>query len=256
MTEKKFFNIEIDDHVAVVTINNPPLNLLSYELLLELRDIMEELNENLEVRCMVLIGEGKAFSAGADVNTFGVLPRGLNPHFGQMVMNTIERSRIPVIAALNGHTLGGGLELALACDIRIASEKAKVGLVEASLGILAAYGGNTRLPWLIGEQKAKKLFFTAERLTGAEALEYGIVSEVVPHEQLRERAVELAHQITANAPCSIATAKSIMLRFRAPLFGAGFFNEQAHSYAIRSTSDSKEGWKAFKEKRKPDFKNE
>jgi enoyl-CoA hydratase/carnithine racemase len=255
MTEKKLFKIEIVDKIALVTINNPPLNLLSYDLLLELRDIVEEFNKDPDIRCIILTGEGKAFSAGGDVTTFGVLPRGLNPHFGHMVMNTIDKSPIPVIAALNGYTLGGGLELAVACDIRIASDKAKIGLVEASLGILGAYGGNTRLPWLIGEQSAKKLFFTAARISGEEALECGLVSEVVPHEQLLDRAMELARQITANAPRSIATAKNIMFRFRDPLFSAGFFHEQHYSTALRGSYDTKEGWQAFKEKRKPNFQN-
>jgi len=255
MTENKFFKIEIVDQIALVTINNPPLNLLSYDLLLEFRGIVEELGADPDVRCLILTGDGKAFSAGADVNTFGVLPRGLNPHFGHMVMNTVEKSPLPVIAALNGYTLGGGLELALSCDIRIASDKAKIGLVEASLGILGAYGGNTRLPWLIGEQNAKKLFFTASRISAEEALEYGLVSEVAPHDQLLDRAMELARQITANAPRSIATAKNIMFRFRDPLFSAGFFHEQHYSTALRGSFDSKEGWQAFKEKRKPNFQN-
>ena len=121
------------------------------------------------------------------------------------------------------------------------------------MGILGAYGGNTRLPWLIGEQNAKKLFFTASRITGEEALECGLVSEVIPHEQLLDRAMELARQITANAPRSIATAKNIMFRFRDPLFSAGFFHEQHYSSALRGSFDAKEGWQAFKEKRKPNF---
>jgi len=255
MQEYQFMRVEIADHIAVLTLAYPPLNLLSIDLLVELRTVLEDLNSNPEVRCIVLTGEGKAFCAGFELGT-SKMPPGMNGPLAQLAFEWLDAGPVPVIAAINGHALGGGMELALACDIRIASDKAKMGLVEASLGLLAAFGGNTRLPWLIGEQKAKRMLYTAQRLTAAEALDYGVVSEVVPHEQLMDRAMELAGQIVSNAPCSIATAKKIMFQFREPLFAAGFRREQRYSPLVTRSKDTKEGLAAMREKRKPVFKNE
>lgn len=253
--EYKHIQVEIKDRILIVTLNNPPLHLLTIDLMVELKEVFELAATDKELRCAIITSSGKHFCAGADVTTFGVLPRGMNTPFGHVVTNKIENCPIPVIAAINGTTLGGGMELTLACDIRIAADTAKIGLVEASLGIIAAYGGNTRLPWLIGESNAKRLFYTAERLTAAEAKKYGILQEVVPADQLMDRAMELAQQIAANAPMSISAAKKIIHDFRASLFGASFLHEQAGSTYVSSTEDSKEGWKAFKEKRKPNWQN-
>ena len=255
MQDLKFFKLDIVDRIAILTLAYPPLNLLSIDLMVELRMVLETLNTDPDVRCIILTGEGKAFCAGFELGT-SKLPRGMNASLSHLAFQHLDMGPLPVIAAINGYALGGGLEMALACDIRIASDKAKIGLVEASLGILAAFGGNTRLPWLIGESKARRLFFTAERLTAEQALEYGVVSEVVPHEQLMNRAMELARQITANAPRSIATAKDIMFQFREPLFAAGYRREQLYSAIVGKTKDAKEGTSALREKRKPVFKNE
>jgi len=255
MQDLKFFKLDIVDRIAILTIAYPPLNLLSIDLMNELRMVLETLNADPEVRCIILTGEGKAFCAGFELGT-SKLPRGMNGPLSHLAFATLDMGPLPVIAAINGYALGGGLEMALACDIRIASDKAKIGLVEASLGILAAFGGNTRLPWLIGESKARRLFFTAERLTAEQALEYGVISEVIPHEQLMDRAMELARQITANAPRSIATAKDIMFQFREPLFAAGFRREQRYSSVVGKSKDAKEGTSSLREKRKPIFKNE
>jgi len=255
MIEHKLLKVEIKDRVAIVSLNNPPLNLITLDMLSELRATILELGANKELRCIILTGEGKNFSAGMDTVGFGQLPPGVNTPMGQMVANTLEHCPLPIIAAINGYALGGGLELILACDIRIAAENAKMGLVEASIGLIASYGGLTRLPWLIGEGNAKKLFFTAEKISGVEAQEYGLVDEAVPEDQLLDKALELANRIAVNAPRSIAFAKEMMFEFREPLFGASLLSEQIGGPLTGKSQDYKEGWAAFKEKRTPNFQN-
>lgn len=244
-----------DDGVVLMTLNNPPLNLMTPELMFELRDAYQELSDDPDIRAVVLTGSQRAFCAGADVNTFGVLPKGTNGLIGQDCYNAIENCRLPIIAAIEGHCLGGGLELALCCDIRYASKTAKIGLTEANLSLIAAYGGNTRLPWLIGEANAKRMFYTAARLSGEEAVRYGVAQEVYPPEQLVEKALELAHLIATKAPRSITAAKAVMNGFRNDMFIASMARERKEStYASRS-EDCKEGLAALREKRQPVFKN-
>ena len=256
MKEYKLLTMErFDDGVVLMTLNNPPLNLMSPDLLFELRDVFKELSEDDTMRAVVLTGSKRSFCAGADVNSFGVFPRGTNTIIGQSVYNSIESCRLPIIAAIEGHCLGGGLELALCCDIRYASETAKIGLTEANLSLIAAYGGNTRLPWLIGEGNAKRMFYTAARLSGEEALRYGVVQECCAPEELIDKALELAHLIATKAPRSITAAKKVMNGFRQDAFAAGMHRENEWcSFASRS-QDAKEGFRALKEKRQPKFEN-
>lgn len=244
-----------DDGVALVTLDRPPLNLMSPELLYELRDALVELAADDTMRAVVLTGSQRAFCAGADVNTFGVFPRDMNSIIGQNIFNAIENIRLPIIAAIEGHCLGGGFELALCCDIRYASETAKIGLTEANLSLIAAYGGMTRLPWLIGEANAKLMFYTAARLSGQEAKEYGVVQKVCKPDELVESALELAHLIATKAPRSITAGKKVINSFREELFAAGMYREDPMSRFAARTEDCKEGIRALKEKRQPVFKN-
>lgn len=256
MNEYKMLNIQrFDDGVALVTLDNPPLNLMSPDMLYEVRDAVVELAADDTMRCLVLTGSQRAFCAGADVNTFQVFPRDMNTVIGQAIYNAIENIRIPIIAAIEGHCLGGGLELALCCDIRYASETAKIGLTEANLSLIAAYGGMTRLPWLIGEANAKRMFYTAARLSGAEAKEYGLVQEVCKPEELIDKALDLAHLIATKAPRSITAGKQVFHGFRADMFAAGMRREDPMSRFASRTEDGKEAFRAFKEKRQPVFKN-
>lgn len=257
MSETKLLHVErFDDGVALVTMDNPPLNLMSPTMIYTLRDTLLELGNDKDMRAIVLTGSQRAFCAGADVRTFADMPRDMNTVFGQTMYNAIEACKIPIIAAIEGHCLGGGLELALCCDIRYASETAKIGLTEANLSLLAAYGGMTRLPWLIGEANAKRMFYTAARLSGQEAKEYGVVQEVYTPEELLDKALELAHLIATKAPRSIAAGKLVFNEFRKEMFAAGMRRENENGpYATRS-ADCKEAMAAFKEKRQPVFKNE
>ena len=256
MKEYKLLTMErFDDGVVLMTLNNPPLNLMSPDLLFELRDVFKELSEDDTMRAVVLTGSKRSFCAGADINSFGVFPNGTNTIIGQSVYNSIEACRLPIIAAIEGHCLGGGLELALCCDIRYASETAKIGLTEANLSLIAAYGGNTRLPWLIGEANAKRMFYTAARLSGEEAVRYGVAQEVYPPEQLIEKALELAHLIATKAPRSITAAKKVMNGFRQDAFAAGMHRENEWCTFASRSLDAKEGFSALREKRQPKFQN-
>ena len=256
MKEYKLLTMErFDDGVVLMTLNNPPLNLITPDLMFELRDALNELSADDTMRAVVLTGSKRSFCAGADVNTFGVFPKGTNTIIGHNVFNNIENCRVPIIAAIDGHCLGGGLELALCCDIRYASESASIGLTEANLSLIAGYGGMTRLPWLIGEANAKRMFYTAARLKGEEAMRYGLVQEVYPSEELIDKALELAHLIAEKAPKSITAAKKIFNGFRQDAFAAGLYREdEGNSFVIRS-EDIGEGLRALREKRKPIFKN-
>ncbi len=256
MNEYKLLKLQrFDDGVALVTLDNPPLNLMSPDMLYELRDTLVALGNDDTMRSIVLTGSQRAFCAGADVNTFKTFPRDMNTVIGQSIYNSIENVRVPIIAAIEGHCLGGGLELALCCDIRYASETAKIGLTEANLSLIAAYGGMTRLPWLIGEANAKRMFYTAARLSGQEAKEYGLVQEVCQPEELIDKALELAHLIATKAPRSIAAAKQVFHQFREELFAAGMRREDRGSLFACRCEDGKEGILALKEKRQPVFKN-
>ena len=256
MNEYKLLKMErFNDGVVLMTLNNPPLNLMTPDLLFELRDAFSELGDDPTMRAVVLTGSQRAFCAGADVTTFKVFPDKTNSLIGQDIYNRIEACRLPIIAAIEGHCLGGGLELALCCDIRYASETAKIGLTEANLSLIAAYGGNTRLPWLIGEANAKRMFYTAARLNGEEAYRYGLVQEYYPADQLLDKALELAHLIATKAPRSITAAKAVMNGFRTDAFAAGMRRENEWCFYASRSEDKLEGLAALKEKRQPIFHN-
>ena len=256
MSDHPLLNVEIRGQVAVVTLNNPPLNLLTPDLLSQLKTAVDQLSADSQMRAIVLTGAGeRAFSAGADVNTFHVLPPGTNGIYGRMIMDSLENSRLPIIAAIDGYALGGGLELALSCDIRIASEEAKIGLTEANIGLIAGYGGVTRLPCLIGEGNAKLMIYSADKFSGTEAKELGVVQYVVPREELMAKAMALAEKFASKAPLSISVSKEIFHAARQSALGASFRQESLSGATIRNSWDAGEGIRALREKRKPNFQN-
>ena len=257
MSETQAVQVEYRGQVAVVTFSNPPVNALSREVLAELRGTFVKLGKNKELRAVVLTSPGeKAFCAGMDTKCQFNMPGGGIGSYGQHVMNTIEQCPLPVIAAINGFALGGGLELALACDFRIAAEGAKLGLVEANLGLIAGWGGMTRLPLLVGETNAKLMFYTAAKLTAREAKEIGLVQKVVPQEQLMDAAMELAQLIATKAPLSVMSAKRIIHATRQTAFGAGQYAECEQNNVVSTSKDVGEGMRALREKRTPVFHNE
>lgn len=249
--------LELDGDLAVITIDNPPVNALNSEVMSLLNEMIDELNGLEKVRAVILTGAGeKAFVAGADIKQFTELDEGsgkeLSLH-GQSNFNKIDKLNIPVICAVNGFALGGGCELALACDIRIAAMNAKFGLPEVSLGIIPGYGGTQRLARLIGPGRAKKLILSGEQISAEEAYQMGLVEKVVQNGEALQSAKELARKISRNAPLAVEKALQAIdlgiemslqegLQLEADLFGE-----------LCTTEDKNEGANAFLEKRAPNF---
>jgi enoyl-CoA hydratase len=255
-----FENILVDqvDAVAVVTINRPTkLNALNKATLSELHSAFASLNADKNVRAIVLTGSGeKAFVAGADIAEFADFSveqgRELASQGQELVFDFIEKCTTPVIAAINGFALGGGLELAMSCHFRLASDNAKMGLPEVTLGVIPGYGGTQRLPQLVGKGRAMELILTANMLSAQEALDCGLVNKVVAQAELLELAKSLAEKISKNSPVAIQHAiQAVNASFNKNQ--NGFATEIASFGTCFGTADFKEGTTAFLEKRKPDF---
>lgn len=248
--------IKIEDSIAWVTINRPEkLNALNQETIQELSDCFSTIESDNAVRVVIISGQGaKSFVAGADIKEFSsytiLQAKEMTQNGHDNLMNKIENLSKPVIAAINGFALGGGLEMALACHIRIASENAKLGLPEVTLGLIPGYGGTQRLSKIIGKGRAFQAICTAEAFNASKALEIGLVNEVLPQEKLLERAKEIATKITTNSAIAIKAAiKSI----NASDSSNGFDVEISEFCQLFSTSDFQEGVSAFLEKRKAQF---
>lgn len=250
---------ESRDNIAYVTVNRPKaMNALNMDVLNELYDIFTAIEADADIRAVILTGEGRAFVAGADIaqmNQLNALEGRQMMIMGHKVMNLIEAIEKPVIAAVNGFALGGGCELSMACDIRIASEKAKFGQPEVGLGIIPGFGGTQRLPRLVGKGMAKYLIMTAEMIPAEEAYRIGLVEKVVPAESLMEEAEKLAKTIASKAPVAVATAKTAINNgFDMDMKSASKFEIETFTAAFGS-EDKSEGMSAFLEKRAPEFKN-
>ena len=227
------------------------------EMIKELSQVLDELELNDKVRVLIITGTGRAFSAGADITAF----QGVTPFLGavyvrrfQELFNKIELYTKPVIAALNGYTLGGGLELSMACDFRIASELAELGQPEINLGLIPGAGGTQRLPRLIGEGKAKEIIYTGERIPAKEALNLGLVNKVVPHDELLNEARRFALKLSEKPPLALlATKYAVKFGLESNLW-SGLALESSLFGLLFSTEDFIEGVSAFLEKRKPKFK--
>lgn len=247
--------------VVVLTLNRPDkMNALSFPTLLMLREAIESVRFDAEVRALVITGAGdKSFSAGADLKERATMTPVQVKEFIRTIRDTftaIEDLGKPVIAAVNGVALGGGTELALACDIRLAADTATLGLTETGLGIIPGAGGTQRLPRLVGKGKAKELIFTARKVSAAEAKEIGLVEQVYPADRLMDEAVAMANQIAQNGPVAVEQAKyAINAGFETDLKTGLLFESRAYDVII-PTKDRLEGLAAFREKRKPVYVGE
>lgn len=248
--------LEFDGEMAVITLNRPEkLNALDTVTRKELLKSFSEVEE--KARVAIITGSGKAFAAGADINE--LLQR--DPiaaleaaKLGTELFTRIEESDIVSIAAVNGYALGGGCELAMACDIRIASRKAKFGQPEINIGIIPGAGGTQRLPRLVGLGMAKKLVLTGEMIDAEEALRVGLVEEIVDEDKLMERAKEIARKILEKPPLTVKLAKRALNASRSMSLPDGLRYELSLFSILFSTEDAKEGMRAFLEKRKPEFR--
>lgn len=248
----QFVELGIEQGIATIKINNPPVNALSVRVMKQLDKTLGELGD---AKVIIITGEGKMFSAGVDIKELAGISTGeearLFSENCHRVFRKFETSKRPVIAAINGHCLGGGLELALCCHIRIAAEGARLGLPEINLGIIPGAGGTQRLPRVVGDSKALEMILTGEPLSAEEAYNYRLVDRVTKLESLMEEAVFLAKRIASKPSPAVSlvieaveSGCSMPLELESKLFGEVFMTE-----------DSSEGLKAFLEKRPPKFKN-
>ncbi len=254
----EFLLLEKKAGIAVLTINRPQqLNALNKQTLSEINTAFESLREDDAVKVVILTGSGeKAFVAGADIKEFahfsGEEGSELAKEGHMTVFNLIEEFPKPVIAAVNGFALGGGLELAMSAHVRIASDNARMGLPETSLGVIPGYGGTQRLPQLVGKGRALEMIFSAKMIDAATALSYGLVNQVVPQEELMQAAEAMAHSFMKNS--IVAMGFAIEAVNAGLLEGSVGYDVEVQAFGdCFETEDFKEGTSAFLEKRKPNF---
>jgi enoyl-CoA hydratase/carnithine racemase len=251
---------KIDGHVAAITLNNPSANTFTAEGLLELTALIGDLNRNLDVYAAVVTGQGdKFFSAGADLKAFAdgdkARARLMAQRFGA-AFEALQEARPVVIAAINGYAMGGGLECALACDLRIAEEHAQMALPEPSVGLLPAGCGTQTLPWLVGEGWAKRMILTNEKVNAETALRIGLVEQVVPRGQSLQTAVQLAQRVSTLSPRAVTFSKNLIHQARQGTpRSAALALERERFMDLFDGEDQQEGVKAFLDKRKPVWKN-
>ena len=253
---------EEKDSVAIITINRPEqLNALNRQILEELRELLDRYESNSSISVLVLTGIGKAFSAGADVKRSGgevsdPMTEFLSfARFTRETFHKVETYKKPIIAAINGYAMGGGLELALCCDLRVAAQEAKIGLTETKLGLVPGAGGTQRLPRLVGPTMAKQLIFTGGLINGDEAYRIGLVNASVPREECVNKAVDLAKEIAERAPLAVQAAKKCIDMSLQVDLESGLNYEIECVKAVKASEDSVEGVRAFQEKRKPVWKS-
>jgi enoyl-CoA hydratase len=258
--ELKNVILEKEGNLAIVTINRPKaLNALNSGTLKDLDAVLDDLENDQNIYCVILTGSGeKAFVAGADISEMKDLTEDEGREFGLLgngVFRRLEKLDKPVIAAISGFALGGGCELAMACDIRIASEKARFAQPEVGLGITPGFGGTQRLPRLVGEGKAKELIYTCATVKADEALKIGLVNKVVALESLMEEAKNMAKTIISNAPIAVRLCKDAINRGMQVDIDKAIEIEAEDFGKCFSTEDQKEGMEAFMEKRAKNFSN-
>lgn len=247
---------EIRDRVALLRINRPDaLNALNTPLMIELMDTLENLDTDDSVGCFVLTGDARAFAAGADIKEMAesssvelLLKGHISP------FDRIQQISKPVIAAVSGWCLGGGNELAMSCDMIVASESARFGQPEINLGVMPGAGGTQRLTRAVGKALAMEIVLNNRTLTAEEALRHGLVNKVVPVERYLDEAMALAQEIAARAPLAVRMGKEAVNRAFETHLGDGLAEERQAFYFLFSTEDQKEGMRAFSEKRAPKWK--
>ena len=249
----------VEDCVATVTINHPPVNVLTAQGLREFESTLDELAKNDQVKVIIITGSGPCFIAGADIRVLaGIVSSRKGKELaltGQGIFNKIEALTKPVIAAINGACLGGGLELALCCHIRLAAEGIRLGLPEINLGIIPGYGGTQRLLRVIGQSKATELILTGDSISAQEAMTLGLVSRVYPADDLLHHAVELARRIASKGQMAVRAALKAIHQGAELGVRDGLLLEATLFGDLCESADKQEGMAAFLEKRPPHFKD-
>lgn len=250
--------VEIEDHIALIKLNRPDaLNALNQQLLCELMQALRDADANDKVRCIVIAGSEKAFAAGADIkemSSMSFADVNLSNLFGAFG-DGIQDIRKPVIASVSGYALGGGCELAMACDFIIASETAKFGQPEINLGVIAGLGGSQRLTRAVGKAKSMDMNLTGRFMNAAEAERAGLVSRVVPGKKLMEETLSAAHKIAEKSLIATRSAKEAVNRSFEGTLAEGLLFERRSFHALFATEDQSEGMAAFMEKRSAQFRD-
>ncbi|MET3682586.1 enoyl-CoA hydratase [Alkalibacillus flavidus] len=251
---------EKHEQAAYVTIQSPPANALSSGILKDLEQVLNDVEADSSIKLVVLRGEGKFFSAGADIKEFTSFQQQDDykqlSKKGQQLFDRIEQFHIPVIASIHGAALGGGLELAMACHIRIATKDTKLGLPELNLGIIPGFAGSQRLPRYVGIPKAYEMILTGEPISADEAAHYGLVNQVVEKSELDSTTSKLATKIQAKSGPSIHAIMKLMPYAQTSQFASGVAQEAEEFGKVFGNDDAQEGVQAFIEKRQPNFKDQ
>jgi enoyl-CoA hydratase/carnithine racemase len=260
MADRQFVKVSIEDHVAVLTIDHPPANALDVQTLTDLDGTLDDLGANPDVKAIVITGAGQfAFCAGADINVINNIKGADDARkmvlTGQSILNKIENGRKPVIAAINAVCLGGGNELAMACHMRIASDRARFGQPEINLGIIPGFGGTQRLPRIVGKAKAMEFLLTGDMIPAQEAYRIGLVNRVVPEGEVVKTARDLAKRIASKGQVAVQLIMDSVDQGLATSLDKGLLIEAASFAKCIGTEDAKEGVSAFLQKRQPRFQD-
>jgi enoyl-CoA hydratase/carnithine racemase len=255
----QYITYSIEDAVATVVINNPPANALSSPVMAEIEQVFGEMGSTREIKVVVFTGAGSFFIAGADIREIAVIGSAKQGEDltakGQGIFNKIEKLSKPVIAAINGACLGGGLELAMACHMRVASERARFGQPEINLGIIPGFGGTQRLARLVGLPKAMELILTGDMITAQEAKDLNLVNKIVPDSEVLKQAQGLAKKIASKGQVAVKLALEAIREGSEKSLEEGLALESKLFGQACATQDMKEGLKAFIEKRQPKFQD-
>jgi enoyl-CoA hydratase len=254
----EYLKWSFEERIATITITRPPANALSSGLLKELSSVLDEIEHQDDVRVIVIHGEGRFFSAGADIKEFTEVQSEEEfsqlGEYGQNLFERMEKFPKPIIAAIHGAALGGGLELAMACHFRLVTENAKLGLPELQLGLIPGFAGSQRLPKYVGTARAAEMLFTSDPISGSEAVQYGLANHAYPENELMENAFKIAGKIAKKSPVSIKAAIDLLNYAKTQEFYAGVKQEAKLFGHVFGSEDGQEGIQAFLEKREPQFK--
>ncbi|MGI8383128.1 enoyl-CoA hydratase [Robertmurraya sp. P23] len=255
-----FLHWSHEEFIATIKIERPPANALSSQVLKELSDILDEIEFHQDIRVIVLRGEGRFFSAGADIKEFTTISTGEDfgslSTLGQDLFERMERYPKPIIAVIHGAALGGGLELAMACHFRLVTENAKLGLPELQLGLVPGFAGSQRLPKYVGTAKAAEMLFTSDPITGVEAVQCGLANHAFIEEELLEKSYKIAKKIAKKSPIALSAAIELLNYGKTNEFYSGVKKEVELFEKVFLSKDGQEGISAFLEKREPKFTGE
>jgi enoyl-CoA hydratase len=254
----EYLKVSVENRIATITLQRPPANALSQGMIKELSAVFDDMEGKDQARVILIHGDGRFFSAGADIKEFTTVENMEDfsklGKAGQDLFERMERFPKPIIAAIHGAALGGGLELAMACHIRIVSEKAKLGLPELQLGLVPGFGGSQRLPRFVGTAKAAEMLFTSEPISGTAAVEFGLANMACPENEIFDTAMKMAEKIAQKSPVALSAAIQL-LNFSKPSSFYEGVNKEAELFGkVFVSNDAKEGIQAFLEKRDPVFK--